>query len=156
MFFLYFLKDNALLKVGTKLKQAGLEDDSEWLEDHVVSNLNRDFVIRRVEDAKAREAPKTAKKPSGAKRKVKSEQTTSKKSKKKKRAELEEENDSEADEGSVMESVDADESMDEDGEDVISLDRLTAKMKEEGEDSDSEDEDSEDQPESEDEAEFDE
>ena len=50
-----------------------------------MTNLNRGFVIRRVEEAKAREAPKKA--SSGAKRKlrkVKSE-PTDKKSKKKKR-----------------------------------------------------------------------
>ena len=34
------------LLLGAKLKQAGLEEDSAWLEDHVVTNLNRDFVIR--------------------------------------------------------------------------------------------------------------
>ena len=54
-----------------------------------MTNLNRDFVIRRVDDAKAREAPKT-KKPTAAKRKVKSE-PTSKKAKKKKRVEEEDE-----------------------------------------------------------------
>lgn len=145
--------DNALLKAGAKLKQAGLEEDSEWLEDHVVSNLNRDFVIKRVEDAKAREAPKTKKKPAGAKRKVKSE-PTSKKSKKKKRIE-EEENDSKGDGASVMESVDADEYMDEDGEDVVSLARLTAEMEDEGEEDEDLDDDSEEESESENEAEFD-
>jgi len=151
--------DNALLKVGAKLKQAGLEEDSEWLEDHVVSNLNRDFGIRRVEDAKAREAPKTKKKAAGGdnKRRVKSEPTSNKSKKKKRVIEPEEEDDSDvddgADEASVMESVDADESMDEDGEDVISLARLTADMEDDDEGSD---DDSEDEAESEEEAEFDE
>lgn len=126
--------DNALLKVAAKLKQSGLEEDSEWLEDHVVTNLNRDFVIKSVEDARAREAPK--KKSSAAKRKVKSEPKEKKSKKKKVKTEKEDKDDvgSEADDGandgdSVMENVDADES-DEDGEDAISLDRLTAEMDE--------------------------
>mmetsp|Transcript_17604 Transcript_17604/g.31988 ORF Transcript_17604/g.31988 Transcript_17604/m.31988 type:complete len:286 (+) Transcript_17604:779-1636(+) len=151
--------DNALLKLGTKLKQAGLEEDSEWLEDHVVTNLNRDFVIRRVEDAKAREAPKTKKQKSssGVKRKVKSE-PTGKKSKKKKRVEPKEEEEEEedgsdvddADEASAMESVDAESVDDADGDDVVSLSRLTAAME------DDDDDDSEEESESEEEAEFDE
>ena len=78
------VKDNAILKVGAKTKQAGLEEDSQWLEDHVVSHLNRDFVIKRIEDAKAREAPKTKKAAGAKKRKIKSE-PKSKKSKKKKK-----------------------------------------------------------------------
>ena len=75
--------DTALLKVSAKLKQSGLDDESEWLENHVVSNLNRDFVIKRVEDAKAREAPKTKK----VKRVVKAEKSSTKA--RKKRAKLE-------------------------------------------------------------------
>ncbi len=132
--------DNALLKVGSKLKQSGLDEDSEWLEDHVVSNLNRDFIIKRVEDAKAREAPNTKKTSSGgAKRKVKSEHSKSDKTKKK-RVDIDEKNDRDDDddagEGSVME-VDADESMDDDdGEDAISLSRLTAEMDNDEGDSD--------------------
>ena len=132
--------DNALLKVGSKLKQSGLDEDSEWLENHVVSNLNRDFIIKRVEDAKAREAPKTKKTSSGgAKRKVKSENSKSDKTKKK-RVDIDDKNDrddvDDADEGSVME-VDADESMDDDdGEDAISLSRLTAEMDNDEGDSD--------------------
>jgi hypothetical protein len=132
--------DNALLKVGSKLKQSGLDEDSEWLENHVVSNLNRDFIIKRVEDAKAREAPKTKKTSSGgAKRKVKSENSKSDKTKKK-RVDIDDKNDrddvDDADEGSVLE-VDADESMDDDdGEDAISLSRLTAEMDNDEGDSD--------------------
>jgi len=147
--------DNALLKVGSKLKQSGLDEDSEWLENHVVSNLNRDFIIKRVEDAKAREAPKTKKKPSGgAKRKVKSENSKSDKTKKK-RVDIDKKNDEDADEGSVME-VDADESMDDDdGEDVISLSRLTAEMDNDEGDSDG-GSDEELESDSEGEAEFDE
>ena len=53
--------DNALLKVGQKLKQLKLEQDSEWLQDKVVVNLNRDFKIIDTEGAKAREAPKKKK-----------------------------------------------------------------------------------------------
>jgi hypothetical protein len=151
--------DNALLKVASKLKQSGLDEDSKWLESHVVSNLNRDFIITRVNDAKAREAPKTKKKSSGgAKRKVKLEESKSKK--KKKRVDLDERNgsdvDDDADEGSVVE-VDADESTDDDddGDDVVSLSKLTADMDhdEEGSD-DGNDEDLD--SESESEAEFDE
>jgi hypothetical protein len=149
--------DSALLKVGSKLKQSGLDDDSEWLENHVVSNLNRDFIIKRVEDAKAREAPKTKKKSSGgAKRKVKSEISFKTK---KKRVDIDERNDrgvdDDVDEDSVME-IDADESMDDDdGEDVISLSKLTAEIDNDGEDSD-DGSDEELESESEGEAEFDE
>ena len=77
--------DSALLKVSAKLKQSGLDDESEWLENHVVSNLNRDFVIKRVEDAKAREAPKTKK----VKRVVKAEKSSSKARKKRAKLEIE-------------------------------------------------------------------
>lgn len=157
------VKDNAILKVGAKMKQAGLEEDSQWLEDHVVSHLNRDFVIKRIEDAKAREAPKTKKSTGGTKRKIKSEPTKSKKSKKKKKIELSEEDDEEEDESSndseldddeegTMESVDADESMDEDGDEAIDLDKLTAEMGEEEEEEDSDD-DEDDEEESEEEEE---
>jgi len=153
--------DNALLKLGAKLKQAGLGGDSEWIEDHVVTNVNRDFVIKRVEDAKAREAPKTKKKSGAKKRKVKSESTVGKKNiKKTRRAEPdkdEEEDASDADnadgEASVMESVNAESVGDEDGDDdVVSLSRLTAHMEEDGD----ADDDSEDESESEEEAEFEE
>lgn len=148
--------DNALLKVAAKLKQSGLDEDSEWLENHVVSNLNRDFNIKRVEDAKAREAPKKKQKSSGgAKRKVKSEHSKSKP--KKKRVELEEDSDvddDDADEDSAVE-VDADDSMDDDGEDVISLSKLTAEMdNDDGASDDGSDEELD--SESEGEAEFDE
>jgi hypothetical protein len=131
--------DNALLKVASKLKQSGLDEDSEWLESHIVSNLNRDFIITRVNDAKAREAPKTKKKLSGgAKRKVKLEDSKSKK--KKKRVDIDERNgsdvDDDADEDSVIE-VDADESTDDDdGDDVVSLSKLTADMENDEEGSD--------------------
>jgi hypothetical protein len=81
--------DSSLLKVSAKLKQSGLDDESEWLENHVVSNLNRDFVIKRVEDAKAREAPKTKK----VKRVVKAEKSSTKARKKRAKVEVEIESD---------------------------------------------------------------
>ncbi|KAL3799646.1 hypothetical protein ACHAW5_004517 [Stephanodiscus triporus] len=147
--------DNALLKVAAKLKQSGLDEDSEWLENHVVSNLNRDFNIKRVEDAKAREAPKKKQKLSGgAKRKVKSEHSKSKP--KKKRVELEEDSniDDDSNDDSAVE-VDADDSVDDDGEDVISLSKLTAEMgNDDGASDDGSDEELD--SESEGEAEFDE
>ena len=152
--------DNALLKVAGKLKQAGLEDESEWLEEHVVNNQNRDFVIKGVADAKAREAPKKkVKKEAGAKkRKVKSEPGADKKKKAKKKKQRTAESDEDDDDtqgDSVMESVDADESMDEDGS-VVDLDQLTADMEEEDDD-DEEDEESEEESSDseEEEAEFD-
>lgn len=149
--------DNALLKVGAKLKQVGLEEESEWLEEHVVSNLSRDFKIKNVEDAKAREAPKRKPKKESStgakKRKVKSEPGVEKKQKKKKKrveSEAEDESEGEDAEESVMESVDADESID-DGSDVLDLERLTDDMQ----DDDDDDEEEEEESESEEEAEFD-
>lgn len=130
------------------MKQAGLDDDSEWLEDHVVANLNRGFVIRRVEDAKAREAPKMKKKVP-AKRKVKLEPTGEKESKKKKKKRVEAQEEEEkmdedgsmvddADENSpIMETVDAES----DDESAIDLDRLTAEMMGEKDDDEEEDDD---------------
>ena len=139
-------------KLGTKLKQAGLEKDSVWLEDHVVPILNRGFVIRKVEAAKNREAPK--KTSSGAKRKVKSE-PNGKKIKKEKRAKPknEDENvsDNEGSDGScAIQSVDAESVNDADDDDVVSLSRLTAEM-EEDEDDDEEGEDDEEEEEEEEE-----
>ena len=86
--------DTALLKVSAKLKQSGLDDESEWLENHVVSNLNRDFVIKRVEDAKAREAPKTKK----VKRVVKAEKSSTKARKKRAKSDVDDDDDNDIDE----------------------------------------------------------
>ena len=135
--------DNALLKVGAKMKASKLEEDQEWLEDHVVSNLTRSFTIENVEDAMAKEAPKK-KKAAGTKRKVKSEPKEKKKKKskrKKKEVDYEEEEDNDSDnetDGEPSLSIDAEDSMDEDGSDVVDLEQLTAQMKEE-DDSDDED-----------------
>ena len=118
-------QDNALLKVGAKLKQEGLEDEQEWLEDHIVANLGRDFTIKRVAAAKAKEAPKSKKKKSaGEKRKVKKEKPTKSKKKRKKAPKEEEDSEAEGDEASIMESVDADASMDDD-ESVVSLSKVS-------------------------------
>jgi hypothetical protein len=109
--------DNTLLKMGATLKQSGLEDDSKWLGTHVVNSLDSDFVIKNVEQAKEREAPK-AKKPksAGSKRKVKKEHTEKKKKVKKENgdaSDAEEHNDDES-EAVSCEVVDMDEGMDED------------------------------------------
>jgi hypothetical protein len=94
--------DNALLKVGAKLKLAGLENESSWLEEQVVAVHSRDFEIKtdQVENAMAREAPKEkeTKKAAGAKRKVKTEPSkrdTKKKEKKEQTSEESEEEDEE-------------------------------------------------------------
>jgi len=142
------------------LKHVGLGGDSEWIEDHVVTNVNRDFVIKRVEDAKAREAPKTKNKSGAKKRKVKSEPTVGKNNiKKTRQAEPDEDDDDTSDadnadgEASVMESVNAESVGDVDGDDdVVSLSRLTAHMEEDSDNDDA----SEDESESEEEAEFEE
>jgi hypothetical protein len=73
--------DNALLKVGSSLKQAGLKEASDWLAKHVVNSEDRRFSFKDIEQAKKREAPrkkesagskrKTKKEPSGKKKKVK-------------------------------------------------------------------------------------
>jgi len=83
--------DNALLKVGQKLKQLKLEQDSEWLQDKVVVNLNRDFKIIDTEGAKAREAPKKKKavkkekKEGKGTKRVKKEKKSTKKAMKKRK-----------------------------------------------------------------------
>ena len=147
--------DNALLKVGAKLKSAGLEEESAWLEEQVVAVHSRDFEIKtdQVENAMAMEAPKEkkTKKAAGAKRKVKSEPSkkdTKKKKKKKQKAEEPEEeegeeemNDSDAvaevvdgesdeERDSDEESEDDEESDDDNG---ISLGNLTEEMGSESE-----------------------
>lgn len=115
--------DNSLLTVSTKLKQAGLVHESEWLENHIIANKNPDFVIKQVAQAKEREAP-VSKKSAGSKRKAVTER-----SKKKKRVAPAEESDSDDCDGqSVIESVDA--CIDDDS-DAISLSKLTAEMDEE-------------------------
>ena len=115
--------DNSLLTVSTKLKQAGLVHESEWLENHIIANKNPDFVIKQVAQAKEREAP-VSKKSAGSKRKAVTER-----SKKKKRVAPAEESDSDDGDGqSVIESVDA--CIDDDS-DAISLSKLTAEMDEE-------------------------
>lgn len=130
--------DNSLLRVGAKLKQSGLERESEWLENHIVANLNPDFIIKRVAEAKKREAPALKKKAAvGSKRKAVS-------STREKPAMLDGESDNSSDDEndhSIIESVDADDSMD-DGDDVISLSKLTADM-DEDQNSDEDSEESE-------------
>ncbi|KAL7455815.1 hypothetical protein ACHAWC_007336 [Mediolabrus comicus] len=145
--------DNALLKVGAKLKSLGLEDESTWLEEQVVAVHSRDFEIKtdEVENAMAMEAPKERKKKAagaGSKRKVKSEPSKKDKKKKKQKAEeLEEEEDEEDEEmndiDAVAEVVDGesdeeddsneDEEEDSDEDDGISLGNLTAEMGSESE-----------------------
>lgn len=120
--------DNAFLTVGAKLKQSGLQQESEWLENHVVANLNPDFTIKRVAEARAREAPVPTKNKAGAKRKAALGQANLKKKRVVPDEESESEND--ADDDSVIESVDGDDFMDDD-EDVISLSKLTADMNDE-------------------------
>jgi hypothetical protein len=120
--------DNAFLTVGAKLKQSGLQQESEWLENHVVANLNPDFTIKRVAEARAREAPVPTKNKAGAKRKAALGQANLKKKRVVHDEESESEND--ADDDSVIESVDGDDFMDDD-EDVISLSKLTADMNDE-------------------------
>jgi len=104
--------DNALLKVGAKLKSAGLEEESAWLEEQVVAVHSRDFEIKtdQVENAMAMEAPKekkTKKKAAGAKRKVKSEPSKkdTKKKKKQKAEESEEEEDEDEEEVNDSDAV---------------------------------------------------
>lgn len=139
--------DNSLLTVSTKLKQAGLVHESEWLENHIIANKNPDFVIKQVAQAKEREAP-VSKKSAGSKRKAVTER-----SKKKKRVAPAEESDSDDCDGqSVIESVDA--CIDDDS-DAISLSKLTAEMDEElNSDDDSDDIDDRHKSESESEGEF--
>ena len=139
--------DNSLLTVSTKLKQAGLVHESEWLENHIIANKNPDFVIKQVAQAKEREAP-VSKKSAGSKRKAVTER-----SKKKKRVAPAEESDSDDCDGqSVIESVDA--CIDDDS-DAISLSKLTAAMDEElNSDDDSDDIDDRHKSESESEGEF--
>lgn len=139
--------DNSLLTVSTKLKQAGLVHESEWLENHIIANKNPDFVIKQVAQAKEREAP-VSKKSAGSKRKAVTER-----SKKKKRVAPAEESDSDDGDGqSVIESVDA--CIDDDS-DAISLSKLTAEMDEElNSDDDSDDIDDRHKSESESEGEF--
>ena len=85
--------DNALLKVATVLKQAGLKEESIWLGKHVVTSQERDFVIKSIEKAQEREAPKK-KTSSGSKRKVKEEhaEKKNKKVKVKRVGEMDDEN----------------------------------------------------------------
>lgn len=139
--------DNSLLTVSTKLKQAGLVHESEWLENHIIANKNPDFVIKQVAQAKEREAP-VSKKSAGSKRKAVTER-----SKKKKRVAPAEESDSDDCDGqSVIESVDA--CIDDDSN-AISLSKLTAEMDEElNSDDDSDDIDDRHKSESESEGEF--
>ena len=116
--------DNALLKVGARLKSAGLEEESAWLEEQVVAVHSRDFDINtdEVENAMAMEAPKEKKtktKAAGAKRRVKSEPLKDAKKKKKQKAEVEEEEEEDEmmnDSDAVAEVVDG-ESDDDDDED---------------------------------------
>lgn len=100
--------DNALLKMGATLKQAGLTERCEWLGKHVVTSADREFRIRDVEQAKKREAPKQ-KKTAGSKRKVKDE---SNKKKKKVKVKKEEEG-SQADDSSQEHSDGSDEESEE-------------------------------------------
>ncbi len=138
--------DNSFLKVAAKLKQSGLKRESKWLENHIVANLNPDFSIKRVAEAREREAPKK-KATAGTKRKAVQSST------RKKRAVKEEESgNDDDDDDSVIESVDADDFMDDD-EDVISLSKLTADM-DEAQYSDDESEEIDDRSESGSEAEF--
>ena len=146
--------DNALLKVGAKLKSAGLEEESAWLEEQVVAVHSRDFDINtdEVENAMAMEAPKErkkTKKEAGAKRKVKSESSkdAKKKKKKKQKTEVEEEEEEEMDDSDAVaevvdgesdEDVDSDEESEEDEEESdedngISLGNLTDEMGSESE-----------------------
>jgi hypothetical protein len=146
--------DNAFLTVGAKLKQSGLQQESEWLENHVVANLNPDFTIKRVAEARAREAPVPTKNKAGAKRKAALGQAKLKKKRVVHDEGSESEND-DADDDSVIESVDGDDYMDDD-EDVISLSKLTADMDDEqNSDNISDDIDNRSESESESEAEFD-
>lgn len=140
--------DNSFLKVGAKLKQSGLKRESKWLENHIVANLNPDFSIKQVAEAREREAPAPKKKATaGSKRKA--VQSSSKK----KRAVIQEESgNDDDDDDSVVESVDADDVMDDD-EDVISLSNLTADIYGE-QNSDDDSEEIDDQSESGSEAEF--
>ena len=150
-----FLLDNALLKVGSRMKQVGMdEEDIEWLEDHVVSSHNTTFSIKKVDEAKKREPPKEKKKKAaGSKRKVKSEKTSKKKKKVKKEVDDSDVDDDASDgESAALESVDADESMDE-ADNAIDLSKLTAQMEDE-EESEEEDDSSEEESEEEEEAEF--
>jgi hypothetical protein len=136
--------DNVLLKVGAKLKLAGLEEESAWLEEQVVAVHSRDFEIKtdQVENAMAMEAPKE-KKANGAKRKAKSEPSKNAKRKKKRKAETQEEeceeevNDSDAVaevvEGESDEEGDSNDDEEdiideEESEDGISLDNLTEEI----------------------------
>ena len=115
--------DNALLKVGQKLKQLKLEQDSEWLQDKVVVNLNRDFKIIDTEGAKAREAPKKKKKAvkkekkegKGTKRVQKGKKPKKSSKKRKLSAGSDEEGDDEGTDSKSMSSmsIDADEEEDE-------------------------------------------
>ena len=159
--------DNALLKVGAKLKQIGLEEESVWLEEHVVTSLNRDFVIKRgdIQEAKEREAPKK-KKSAVSKRKVKTEPVSKKRKKTARKSDPEEASISEVDddrEDNDEESKGDDASNGESCEDIISLGNLTDDMGEEddhpnGEGSDddgSADEDEIEEGDDESEAEFD-
>ena len=141
--------DNALLKVGARLKQAGFEDDSEWLEEHVVASLNRDFDIKKgdIQNAKEREAPKKKRNPA-EKRKAKPKSSPKKKKKVKKEknetpvAEVissDVEEDDIADGGDA--SSDGDDGFESEGGDVVSLGNLTNDM---GDDDDCSDEDMED------------
>eukprot|EP00970_Alexandrium_tamarense_P013984 scaffold3786_cov204-Alexandrium_tamarense.AAC.31 len=146
--------DNALLRVGSMLKQHGLEEDAMWLEKHVVTTLNRDFGIKSIQDAKEREAPKKRKSATLKKSRVKSEGGKQKKEKRAKPEPMSEHEDdvdaaSVADDESeavscevLTEDVDDDdddESSDDDG-DVLSMGNLTEDLQseEEEEDSDSE------------------
>ena len=141
--------DNAFLKVGAKLKQSGLKRESKWLENRVVANLNPDFSIKRVAEAREREAPAPKKKAAGSKRKAVQSST------KKKRAMMEEEScNDDDDDDSVIKSVDADDFMDDD-EDVVSLSKLTADMDEQYSEDDREEIDDRPESGSESEAEFD-
>ena len=83
--------DNALLKMATVLKQAGLKEESIWLGQHVVTSQERDFVIKSIEKAREREAPKK-KTSTSSKRKVKEEPVKKENKKIKAKCEEEEEN----------------------------------------------------------------
>lgn len=141
--------DNALLKVGAILKQAGLEEESKWLSKHVVTSRDTGFKVHNIAEAKKREAPKE-KKSAGSKRKVKREPTE-----KKKKAKVERDNENASDDDVSRENSEVSE--DEVVAEVVSGADLTKDM---GDDSEEEDEDemndqSEDDESSEEENEFD-
>eukprot|EP00956_Cyclotella_meneghiniana_P020185 scaffold35328_cov62-Cyclotella_meneghiniana.AAC.4 len=140
--------DNALLKVCSVLKQAGLEEESKWLSKHIVTSQDISFKVQNIAEAREREAPKK-KKSAGSKRKVKKEPTENKK-----KAKVERDNASHVDDDASVGSDDEDDVVAE----VVSGADLTEDNM--GDDSEDEDEDetnnqSEDGESSEEENEFD-